>query len=69
MHVKVSIKAPTIIPAGLREKYAIAPGDTVDVRDGDGKILIFPLLKDAIQTSWGFLQGGTSLTTALLKAR
>ena len=69
MHVKGSIKGQTIIPVGLREKYAIAPGDRVDIRDGDGKILIFPLLKDAIQTSRGFLQGRTSLTAALLKAR
>ena len=69
MHAKVSIKGQVVIPVELREKYAIAPGDTVDVRDGDGKILVFPLLKDAIQTSRGFLQGGTSLTAALLKAR
>ena len=69
MHAKVSIKGQIVIPAELREKYAIAPGDTVDVRDGDGKILVFPLLKDAIQTSRGFLQGGTSLTAALLKTR
>ena len=69
MHAKVSIKGQIVIPVELREKYAIAPGDTVDVRDGDGKILVFPLLKDAIQASRGFLQGGTSLTAALLKAR
>ena len=43
MHAKVSIKGQIVIPAELREKYAIAPGDTVDVRDGDGKILVFPL--------------------------
>ena len=69
MHAKVSIKGQVIIPAELREKYAIAPGDTVDVRDGNGKILIFPVCKDVIQASRGFLQGGTSLTAALLKAR
>jgi AbrB family looped-hinge helix DNA binding protein len=69
MHAKVSIKGQIVIPVELREKYAIAPGDTVDVRDGDGKILVFPLLKDTIQASRGFLQGGTSLTSALLKAR
>ena len=69
MRAKVSIKGQIVIPAELREKYAIAPGDTVDVRDGDGKILIFPLLEDAIHTSRGFLKGGTSLTAALLKAR
>jgi AbrB family looped-hinge helix DNA binding protein len=69
MHAKVSIKGQIVIPAELREKYAIAPGDTVDVRDGEGKILVFPLLKDAIQASRGFLQGETSLTAALLQAR
>lgn len=69
MHTKVSIKGQIVIPEELREKYAITPGDTVDVRDGDGKILVFLLLKDAIQASRGFLQGGTSLTAALLKAR
>ena len=69
MRAKISIKGQIVIPAELREKYAIAPGDTVDVRDGDGKILIFPLCKDAIQASRGFLQGGTLLTAALLKAR
>ena len=41
MHVKVSIKGQIVMPAELREKYAIAAGDTVDVRDGDGKILVF----------------------------
>lgn len=35
------IKGQIVIPAELREKCAIAPGETVDVRDGDGKILIF----------------------------
>jgi AbrB family looped-hinge helix DNA binding protein len=69
MHAKVSIKGQVVIPAERREKYAIAPGDTVDVRDGNGKILIFPVFKDAIQASRGFLQGGTSLTAALLQAR
>ena len=69
MHAKVSIKGQIVIPAELRENYAVTPGDTVDVRDGDGKILVFPLPKDALHTSRGFLQGGTLLTAALLKAR
>ena len=69
MHAKVSVKGQVVIPVELREKYAIVPGDTVDVRDGEGKILIFPLCKDAIQAGRGFLHGGTSLTAALLKSR
>jgi AbrB family looped-hinge helix DNA binding protein len=45
MHTKVSIKGQVVIPAELREKYAIASGDTVDVRDGNGKIFILPVFK------------------------
>ena len=69
MHARVSVKGQIVISAEIREKYAMAPGDTVDVRDGAGKILVFPLPKDAIQASRGFLKGSTSLTAALLKAR
>ena len=69
MLAKVSVKGQIVIPAEIRTKYAIHPGDTVDIRDGDGKILVFPLPKDVIQASRGFLKGSTSLTTALLKAR
>lgn len=69
MRTKVSVKGQIVIPAELRAKYGIAPGDVVDVRDGDGKILVFPLQKDAIHTGRGFLKGPTSLTVTLLKAR
>jgi AbrB family looped-hinge helix DNA binding protein len=69
MLTKVSVKGQIVIPAEMRAKYAIHPSDMVDIRDGDGKILVFPLPKDVIQTSRGFLKGSTSLTTALLKAR
>lgn len=69
MLTKVSVKGQIVIPAEIRAKYAIGPGDTVDVHDGNGKILVFPLPKDTIQAGRGFLKGPTSLTAALLKAR
>jgi AbrB family looped-hinge helix DNA binding protein len=69
MLTKVSVKGQIVIPAEIRAKYAICPGDTVDVHDGDGKILVFPLPKDTIQAGRGFLKGPTSLTAALLKER
>ena len=69
MRTKVSVKGQIVIPAELRAKYAIVPGDVVEVCDGDGKIMLFPLPKDVIKASRGFLKGPTSLTTALLKAR
>ena len=69
MRTKVSVKGQVVIPVELRAKYAIAPGDVVEVRDGEGKIIVFPLPKDAIQAGRGLLKGATSLTTTLLKAR
>lgn len=69
MRTKVSVKGQIVIPADLRAKYAIAPGDVVDVCDGEGKILVFPLPKDVIKAGRGFLKGSTSLTKALLTAR
>ena len=69
MRSKVSVKGQIVIPAELRAKYSIAPGATVDVRDGDGRIIVFPLPTDVIQAGRGFLKGPTSLTAALLKAR
>jgi hypothetical protein len=41
----------------------------VDVRDEDGRIIVFPLPKDAMKAGRGFLEGPTPLTAALLKAR
>lgn len=69
MRIKVSMKSQIVIPAELRAKYGIAPGDVVDVRDGNGAILVFPFQKDAIHTARGFLKGPTSLTATLLQAR
>ena len=67
--VKVSVKGQIVIPAELRSKYGISPGDKVDIRDGDGKILVFPLPKDPIKKARGMLKGETSLIQALLKMR
>ncbi len=69
MRSKVSVKGQIVIPAELRAKYSIVPGDAVDVRDGDGRIIVFPLPRDVIQAGRGFLKGPTALTSALLKAR
>jgi hypothetical protein len=36
MHAKVSVKGQIVIPAELREKYAIAPGDSATGAGGVG---------------------------------
>jgi AbrB family looped-hinge helix DNA binding protein len=43
MRTKLSVKGQIVIPAELRAKYGISHGDVVDVRDGDGKIVVFLL--------------------------
>lgn len=66
--VKTSIKGQIVIPAKLREKYRIKPGDRVEIRDASGKIIIEPALKDPVEDAFGFLRkrGKTSLLDDLL---
>jgi len=66
--VKTSIKGQIVIPAKLREKYRIKPGDKVEIRDASGKIIIEPALKDPVKDAFGFLKkrGKTSLVDDLL---
>jgi len=69
MRAKVSAKGWVVIPASLRKKYGIKPGMTVEIEDGDGKIIIFPGVKDPIEEGYGLLAGGPSLTEELLAER
>jgi AbrB family looped-hinge helix DNA binding protein len=66
---KVSAEGQIVIPGELRVKYAIGPGDVVDLCDEGGRTIVFPLPNGAIRAAYGFLGGPTSLSAALLKAR
>ncbi len=67
--VKVSSKGQVVIPKELRKKYGIKPETEVLISDVNGKIVVAPLLEDAVRQSKGVLKGGRSLTKALLAAR
>ena len=68
--VKTSAKGQVVIPAEIRAKLGIKPGDKVLVTCVDDKhMMIEPLPDDPIEAACGFLQDGASLTTALLKER
>jgi len=69
MRAKVSAKGWVVIPAPLRRKYGIEPGTMVEIEDADGKIVIFPGAKDAIEEGYGLLAGKPSLLEELLAER
>jgi AbrB family looped-hinge helix DNA binding protein len=66
----LSKKGQIVIPAKIRAKYHLSPGDPVSVKDLDGGIMVFPLSKDPIRELRGFLKGkgpeGVSLAEDLL---
>ena len=68
--VKTSSKGQVVIPAEVREKIGLKPGDRVLVRLGDDNtVTIEPVPDDPIKALRGILKGGPSLTKALLRER
>ncbi len=68
--VKVSAKGWIVIPADIRKRYGIKPGDEVHIVDYAGTLVIVPKLKDPVNDALGLLaDGGPSLTEDLLKER
>ena len=66
---KVSTKGWVVIPAPLRKKYGLEPGSTVEIFDAEGRIILFPGMKDPIEEAHGMLAEGPSLTQELLAER
>ncbi len=58
-----------MIPANLRKKHSLHPGDRVRLVDYGGVLAIVPLLPRPISQAEGMLKGGSSLLTALLQDR
>ena len=69
MKAKVSAKGWIVIPAALRKKYGIVPGDEVSVVDYGGVLTLVPTLADPVSAGMGFLKGKGRLTDALLEER
>lgn len=63
----ISSKGSLTIPAGLRKKYNLNPGQAVHVVDYSGMLALVPALADPIRESAGLLHNQQdSLTEALL---
>lgn len=65
----ISSKGWIVIPAALRKKYDLHPGDSVAIVDYGGALVIVPTVVDPVREARGLLQGDTSLVNALLEER
>ena len=69
MKAKVSAKGWIVIPAALRKRFCLKPGDMVEFQAKDDRITLIPEIVDPVEALYGKLAGKTSLTEALLKDR
>ena len=69
MTLKISQKGWVVIPADLRKKYDLKPGDEVHVVDYGGVLSLIPTSEDPLEYAGGMLKGESSLTRALIKER
>jgi AbrB family looped-hinge helix DNA binding protein len=63
----ISSKGWVVIPADLRKKYGLKPGDAVNVVDYGGVLALVPVLKDPVEQSRGMLAGLGPLTEELVE--
>lgn len=67
MDVKLSRKGWVVIPATLREKYALKPGANLHVVDYGWVLAIVPVFRDPVKNGAGLLKGDDSLTQAIVE--
>ena len=58
----ISEKGWIVIPADMRRKYRLAPGDTVHIVDYGGVLSIIPQKRDVVAEAAGMLRSNKSLT-------
>jgi AbrB family looped-hinge helix DNA binding protein len=64
---KVSSKGSVVIPAEIRKRYQIQPGDVLAFVDYGGQLSLIRVPDDPIAAGRGMLKGGPSLTQELLE--
>ena len=66
---KVSTKGQVVIPAELRKRHHLEPGENVQIFEYGELICIAPLVRDAVEAAYGALPPGPSLAEELGKGR
>lgn len=69
MGQKISSKGWVVIPAEIRRKYGLKPGDEVNVIDYGGVISLVPVRRDPINEGYGMLKGAGPLLDDLSEER
>jgi AbrB family looped-hinge helix DNA binding protein len=69
MAQRISSKGWVVIPADIRKRYGLKPGDEVNVIDYGGVISLVPVRKDPINEGYGMLAGAGPLLDDLLEER
>lgn len=67
--VSASSKGQIVIPAQLRRKYRIDKGTKLNIIDGDGEIILRPVLQEAVLQAKGLFRGGISSLQELMRER
>ena len=67
--VKVLTKGQVVIPAKIRKKYDIQPGNSLQIFEYGNLIYLVPPSRDPLKAAMGCLPQKPSLTKALLKER
>jgi len=65
----VSTKGAVVIPAALRKKLGILPGEKVAVTEINGKLQIIPLSRDPVSSLRGCLKKGKTVKELIAQAR
>lgn len=69
MGLRISSKGWVVIPAELRRKYRLEPGDEVHIVDYGGVLALIPAFDDPVAEGAGMLKADQALTRALLAER
>ena len=69
MTLKISQKGWVVIPAKIRKKYNLKPGDEVHVIDYGGVLSLVPASENPLEYASRMLKGGSSLVDALIEER
>jgi len=66
---KVSTKGQVVIPAELRKRHHLEPGENVQIFEYGELICLAPMVRDAVEAAYGTLPPGPSLAEELQQER